>query len=267
MFAWSTAPMLRRIAVISGVLTVLVVAFGVLVAQRTSPTTEVSEAAATTAASPSLDPTMVASRDSLSRSTRRLAPAEPRTAGAISVQRVFDADGARTWRALELHTTITRHEGIDFDRVEKRTDDLFVGESKILKDGARGARTATYDVTRRDGKVTDRDLLTATVTRQPVDEVVAVGTKERPTPAVPKAPAGGPNWDAIAQCESGGNWHINTGNGYYGGLQFSQSSWLANGGGKYASRADLASREQQIAVANAYYAKAGLSPWGCGYAG
>ncbi|MCZ2403268.1 transglycosylase family protein [Paenarthrobacter sp. Z7-10] len=70
-------------------------------------------------------------------------------------------------------------------------------------------------------------------------------------------------WDRIAQCESGGNWSINTGNGYYGGLQFDIGSWLANGGGAYAPRADLASRSQQIAVANTYYAKAGLGPWGC----
>lgn len=60
---------------------------------------------------------------------------------------------------------------------------------------------------------------------------------------------GGVNWDAIAACESGGNWHINTGNGYYGGLQFSQRSWEGAGGLQYASRADLASREQQIATA------------------
>ena len=70
-------------------------------------------------------------------------------------------------------------------------------------------------------------------------------------------------WDRIAQCESGGNWHINTGNGYYGGLQFDEASWLANGGGDFASRADLASRAEQITVANRYYAKAGLGPWGC----
>ncbi len=57
-------------------------------------------------------------------------------------------------------------------------------------------------------------------------------------------------WDAVAQCESGGNWHANTGNGYYGGLQFDQGTWLANRGGQYASRADLATREQQIAVAS-----------------
>jgi hypothetical protein len=69
------------------------------------------------------------------------------------------------------------------------------------------------------------------------------------------------NWDAVAQCESGGNWHINTGNGYYGGLQFDSGTWLSNGGGAYAPRADLASREQQIAVATRIYQQRGSSPW------
>jgi hypothetical protein len=57
-------------------------------------------------------------------------------------------------------------------------------------------------------------------------------------------------WDQLAQCESGGDWSINTGNGYYGGLQFSASTWDAYGG-QYASYAHLASREQQIAAATA----------------
>ena len=69
------------------------------------------------------------------------------------------------------------------------------------------------------------------------------------------------NWDAVAKCESGGNWHINTGNGFYGGLQFNQSTWASNGGKAYAARADLASRSQQIAVAEHLYARRGLSPW------
>ncbi len=73
-------------------------------------------------------------------------------------------------------------------------------------------------------------------------------------------------WDRIAQCESGGRWNINTGNGYYGGLQFATASWLANGGADFAPRADLASRAEQITVANRYYAKAGLGPWGCAHA-
>ena len=70
-------------------------------------------------------------------------------------------------------------------------------------------------------------------------------------------------WDRIAQCESGGRWNINTGNGYYGGLQFSYSTWLSVGGADFASRADLASRAEQITVANRLYAQRGLQPWGC----
>lgn len=74
------------------------------------------------------------------------------------------------------------------------------------------------------------------------------------------------NWDAIANCESTNNWAINTGNGYYGGLQFDSGTWLSNGGGQYASRADLASKDQQIAIAERVYASRGLGPWSCGYA-
>jgi hypothetical protein len=55
-------------------------------------------------------------------------------------------------------------------------------------------------------------------------------------------------WNRLAGCESGGNWHINTGNGYYGGLQFSQGTWVAMGGRQYADRADLASPAQQMAI-------------------
>ena len=73
-------------------------------------------------------------------------------------------------------------------------------------------------------------------------------------------------WDRIAACESTGNWHINSGNGYSGGLQFDSGTWLGAGGGDFASRADLASREQQITVANRIYATRGLQPWGCAHA-
>jgi resuscitation-promoting factor RpfA len=74
-------------------------------------------------------------------------------------------------------------------------------------------------------------------------------------------------WDKVAQCESGGNWHINTGNGYYGGLQFSQSSWDAAGGTQYAARADLASKSQQIAVAEKLLDMQGPGAWSCAAAG
>jgi nucleoid-associated protein YgaU len=74
-------------------------------------------------------------------------------------------------------------------------------------------------------------------------------------------------WDAVAQCESGGNWSINTGNGYYGGLQFSQSSWEAAGGTQYAARADLATKGQQIATAEKLLAMQGPGAWACAGAG
>jgi len=73
--------------------------------------------------------------------------------------------------------------------------------------------------------------------------------------------ATGRTWDRLAGCESGGNWHINTGNGYYGGVQFSASTWLNYGGGRYAPRADLATREQQIAIAEKVLRGQGWGAW------
>lgn len=69
------------------------------------------------------------------------------------------------------------------------------------------------------------------------------------------------NWDAIAACESGGNWAINTGNGFYGGVQFDQNTWERQGGLRYAPRADLATREEQIAIAAVTQASQGWGAW------
>ena len=69
------------------------------------------------------------------------------------------------------------------------------------------------------------------------------------------------DWSGVAQCESSGNWSINTGNGYYGGLQFSQPTWEGYGGTQYAPRADLASPAQQIAVAEKVLAGQGIGAW------
>src|SRR6202012_2130891 len=68
-------------------------------------------------------------------------------------------------------------------------------------------------------------------------------------------------WDQVARCESGGNWGINTGNGYHGGVQFSSSTWAAHGGGEYAPSAELASKDQQIAVAERVLATQGRGAW------
>ncbi|MDT7721506.1 MAG: resuscitation-promoting factor RpfA, partial [Mycobacterium sp.] len=73
-------------------------------------------------------------------------------------------------------------------------------------------------------------------------------------------------WDRVAACESGGNWGINTGNGYHGGLQFSQGTWAAHGGGEFASSANQATRDQQIAVAERVLATQGRGAWPvCGH--
>ncbi|OEV02783.1 transglycosylase family protein [Streptomyces oceani] len=74
-------------------------------------------------------------------------------------------------------------------------------------------------------------------------------------------------WGKVAQCESGGDWQINTGNGYYGGLQFSESSWAAAGGTQYAPRADQASKQQQIATAERLLEMQGPGAWACASAG
>ncbi len=85
-----------------------------------------------------------------------------------------------------------------------------------------------------------------------------------PAPASP----GGVNWAAIAACESGGNWSASTGNGFYGGLQFTEQTWLGYGGGRYAPSASQATPAQQIAVAQQVLAGQGIGAWPvCGASG
>src|SRR4029079_3949875 len=113
-----------------------------------------------------------------------------------------------------------------------------------------------------------RRVLGRVTIKEPIAQIEVHGTHEAapgspPSPPSPPASSGGSGsiWDAIAACESGGNWSINTGNGYYGGLQFSYGTWLAYGGGADAQTANLASRAQQIAVAERLRAVSGFSPW------
>jgi resuscitation-promoting factor RpfA len=80
-------------------------------------------------------------------------------------------------------------------------------------------------------------------------------------PAAAHADGTDAQWDRVAHCESGDNWHINTGNGYYGGLQFSESTWNSFDTNNFASRADLATRAQQILVANRVLARQGWNAW------
>ncbi|WP_375491878.1 ubiquitin-like domain-containing protein [uncultured Jatrophihabitans sp.] len=154
--------------------------------------------------------------------------------------------------------------------VQQHSDkSMYRGHTKVTTPGKAGSESVVYDVTYVDGKATTRKLVSTAVRSKPRTQVEKVGTKKHPKVAAAKqnkttshhSSGSGLDWDAVAQCESGGNWHDNTGNGYYGGLQFDKGTWKSNGGGKYASRADLATREEQIAVATHLYDRAGSSPW------
>jgi uncharacterized protein YabE (DUF348 family) len=147
---------------------------------------------------------------------------------------------------------------VPFETVETPNPDAYVDDRTVTAPGTPGEQVTTYRVTTVDGVETAREALSTAVTREPVAEQVAVGTQERPAaPAV----ANGSTWDALAQCESGGNWSINTGNGYYGGLQFSAGTWRAFGGTEYAPQANQATREQQIAIAEKVRAGQGWGAW------
>jgi uncharacterized protein YabE (DUF348 family) len=155
---------------------------------------------------------------------------------------------------------------VGYHTVVRHDSGMYSDQSKVVRSGRSGREKVVYSVERRNGTVVKNRVVKRVELRAPVDEIKVEGTKQRPQPPAPPAPpatSGGDSvWDAIAQCESGGNWAINTGNGYYGGLQFLQSTWLAYGGGAYASLPSEASREQQIAIATKVRdASGGYGPW------
>jgi uncharacterized protein YabE (DUF348 family) len=159
--------------------------------------------------------------------------------------------------------TKTKHvsdQAIPFQTVQRSDGSMLRGNTRTIRAGHTGLRNVTYKVFFRNGHVTRREVVSQQVLRQPVARIVAVGTKA-PAPAAPATNfAGGSTvWDRIAQCESGGNWAANTGNGYYGGLQFTLSTWHAYGGVGYPNQA---SREQQIAIAEKVRAaEGGYGAW------
>lgn len=107
-----------------------------------------------------------------------------------------------------------------------------------------------------------RRLAVAGVLTGAAGAMVIVGTGSA-SAATAAAPTG--SWDSVAQCEAGGNWSANTGNGFYGGLQFTQSTWAAYGGTQYAPSAHLASKAEQITVGNKVLASQGAGAWpNCG---
>ena len=189
---------------------------------------------------------------------------------------LVDGLGLKITRVDSDHReTIT--ESVSFTTDEVDDDTLDVGEQRVTRVGVDGERTKIYTAVLIDGQEENRELVSDKVTLEPVTELIAIGTREpepEPEPEEPPAPAEEPEpagssgpapaggaWQALAQCESGGNWSINTGNGYYGGLQFSAPSWLGAGGGKYAPLPHLASPAEQIATAEVLKQSGGWGHW------
>ena len=158
---------------------------------------------------------------------------------------------------------VSHRKAIPYSVVKHSESSMYTGNTRVMRYGQQGTVRITDKVLYIDGRVAGRKQVRRHVISQPKNQIEKVGTKRRPVQKTPAPPLAnnGLNWDAVANCESGGNWHINTGNGYYGGLQFDSGTWLSNGGGAYAPRADLATREQQIAVATKIYNARGSSPW------
>jgi hypothetical protein len=119
-------------------------------------------------------------------------------------------------------------------------------------------RLDTYEVTLVDGEETDRELMDSEVVTEPRDRVVLVGTRVPPPPPARTASAGTSVWDRLAQCESNGNWQANTGNGYYGGLQFLPSTWRSVGGSGLPHQA---SKSEQIHRAQILQQRSGWGQW------
>ena len=137
---------------------------------------------------------------------------------------------------IGLKTKHVPRETIPAPVTEQKDDSMMSGDTETVREGTDGIRDVTYKVKFRNGEVVKRKVVQQNVLRRPVASIIKVGTKTVDTGI----------WDRIAACESGGNWAANTGNGYYGGLQFNLGTWQSYGG---SGRPDQNSREQQIAVA------------------
>ena len=157
-------------------------------------------------------------------------------------------------------TKRVKREAIPAGVTRQDDDTLTKGKTRTAREGSDGYRDVTYQIRFRNGHVVKKSVVRARVLRRPTATIIKVGTKPAPKPAPAPAPAasnysgGSSVWDRIAACESGGNWAANTGNGYYGGLQFNLGTWAAYGG---TGRPDQQSKAAQIAVAERVASAAG----------
>ena len=156
--------------------------------------------------------------------------------------------------------TETKVETLPLAPEAQRIEDPTMNQSRTVVEspGLPGVQDVTFAVNTVNGEEVGRNQVSATVTTPAQPKVIRVGAK--PGTEVPPV-ENGSVWDALAQCEATGNWAINTGNGFFGGVQFDQNTWERQGGLKYAPRADLATREEQIAVASQTQKTQGWGAW------
>lgn len=187
-------------------------------------------------------------------------------AGAPLAQRdeVVPAASAPVTEGMQITVTRNRIEKVT-ERVPlpapmTRVEDPTLNQSRqIVEDpGAPGTQDVVFAIAKLNGVETGKLPVANVVVTPARPGVLRIGTK--PGTEVPPV-TNGHIWDALARCEAGGNWAINTGNGYYGGVQFDQNTWERNGGLRYAPRADLATREEQIAIAEVTRARQGWGAW------
>lgn len=171
-------------------------------------------------------------------------------------KKIKSGDKVTVTRIKIVRKNVTGEE-IAFGTVERKDAAMPEGEESVVKQGRTGARDVVYELRYENGALVARKVVSTDVTRKAVDRVVKVGTKQAPAPA-PDMASGNTVWDRLAQCESGGNWATNTGNGYYGGLQFSPTTWASVGGSGLPHQH---SREEQIKRGKILQARAGWGQW------
>ena len=165
---------------------------------------------------------------------------------------------------LDRVSTVDRPETVVVEAPAEYVDDdsLDEGEEEVREKGEQGETKVIHRTVTVNGKVESEGVAEEKEVKKAKPALIARGTKQAGnTGAAAPAVASGSVWDSLAQCESGGNWAINTGNGFSGGLQFTPSTWAGHGGTAYAPSAHLATREQQIAIAERVQASQGWGAW------
>lgn len=148
---------------------------------------------------------------------------------------------------------------VPFEEIREPDDSMYEDEERIATEGEVGRTIQVYRARLVDGVEESRELVREEVVTEPVDQVVEVGTKERPPP--PPPPSSGSVWYDLAACESGGRWDYNGSSGYDGGLQFHPETWSRNKPAGYPDYAWQATAGQQIEVGKIIQSRSGWGAW------